>query len=272
PKGVMVEHRGLANVAAEQARWFGATPGSRVLQFASLSFDASIFEIVMALSTGATLVIAPRTALMKTLREQRITIATLPPSVLAVMPVEALPDLKMLNFAGEPVRPELATQWSAEGRRVFNLYGPTECTIWSTGAEISGEPSIGNPIANVRAYLLDQHLEPVPSGVPGELCIGGIGVARGYLNRPELTAERFVPDPFGDGRLYRTGDLARRRSNGDLEFLGRIDRQVKVRGFRIEPAEIEAALQMHPAVRESVVEAREDALVAYVVPQRIKAA
>jgi non-ribosomal peptide synthetase component F/SAM-dependent methyltransferase/aryl carrier-like protein len=272
PKGVMVEHRGLANVAAEQARWFGASPGSRVLQFASLSFDASIFEIVMALSTGATLVIAPRTALMKTLREQRITIATLTPSVLAAMPVEALPDLKVLNFAGEPVRPELATQWSAEGRRVFNLYGPTECTIWSTGAEISGEPSIGKPIANVRAYLLDKHLEPVPSGVPGELCIGGIGVARGYLNRPELTAERFVPDPFGDGRLYRTGDLARRRSNGDLEFLGRIDRQVKVRGFRIEPGEIEAALQMHPAVRESVVEAREEALVAYVVPQRIEAA
>jgi non-ribosomal peptide synthetase component F/SAM-dependent methyltransferase len=267
PKGVMVEHRGLANVAAEQARWFGAGSGSRVLQFSSLSFDASIFEITMALSTGATLVIAPRTALMQTLREQRVTIATLPPSVLAAMPVEPLPDLQVLNFAGEPLAPQLAVRWSAEGRRVFNLYGPTECTIWATGAQITGTPSIGKPIANVRVYLLDPHMEPVPPGIPGELCIGGIGVARGYLNRPQLTAERFVPDPFGDGRLYRTGDLARYRANGDLEFLGRIDRQVKVRGFRIEPGEIEAVLNLHPAVRESVVEAREEALVAYVVPR-----
>jgi amino acid adenylation domain-containing protein len=272
PKGVMVDHRGLANVASEQARWFDAGPASRILQFSSLSFDASIFEIIMALSTGATLVISPRNELMQTLREQRITIATLPPSVLASMPVETLPDLKVLNFAGEPVPVQLAALWSSEGRRLFNLYGPTECTIWSTGAEITGEPSIGKPIANVRVYLLDRYMEPVPSGIPGELCIGGIGVARGYLNRPELTAERFVPDPFSAGPLYRTGDLARYRANGDLEFLGRIDRQVKVRGFRIEPGEIEAALQTHPAVRESVVEAREDALVAYFVAHTLKAA
>jgi acyl-CoA synthetase (AMP-forming)/AMP-acid ligase II len=242
------------------------------LQFASLSFDASIFEIVMALTTGATLVIAPRTSLMPTLREQRVTIATLPPSVLGAMAVEPLPDLRVLNFAGEPVSPQLVARWSAKGRRLYNLYGPTECTIWATGAEIIDVPAIGKPIANVRVYLLDRHMEPVPPGVPGELCIGGIAVARGYLNRPDLTAERFVRDPFSGGRLYRTGDLARYRLNGDLEFLGRLDRQVKVRGLRIEPGEIEAALKQHPAVLESVVEARDDALVAYVVPCAAEAA
>jgi amino acid adenylation domain-containing protein len=271
PKGVAVEHRGLANVAREQARWFGVGSESRVLQFASLSFDASIFEIVMALTTGATLVMATRTALMDTLRDHRVTVATLSPSILSAMEPEPLPDLAVLNLAGERVTPQLAARWSAANRRLFNLYGPTECTIWATGAEITDVVSIGKPIANLRAYVLDRYLEPVPDGVPGELCISGIGVARGYLNRPDLTAERFLPDPFGEGRLYRTGDLVRYRSSGDLEFLGRLDRQVKVRGFRIEPGEVEKALNEHPSVGESVVEARDDTLIAYVVPRSTEA-
>src|SRR6185436_2327459 len=140
-------------------------------------------------------------------------------------------------------------------------------TTYSTGAEVRvdpGEPPIGWPVAGSRAYVVDAHLHPLPVGVPGELCLGGGGLARGYLGRPELTAEKFVPDPFSGGRLYRTGDLARRRPDGVLEYLGRLDHQVKVRGFRIEPGEIETALLSHPGVREAVVVARDEALVAYV--------
>ena len=280
PKCALLRHRGLCNVSAEQARAFGVGPGSRVLQFSSLSFDASTFEIVMALPNGATLVLGdpdellPGPDLLAFLKRHAIEIVTLPPTALAAVPVDDLPALRTITVAGEACSPDLVARW-APGRRFFNLYGPTETTIWATSAQLRpGEPvHIGRPIANTRVYVLDRHLAPVPVGVPGEMCIGGAGVARGYHNREDLSAERFVPDPFSEEpgeRLYRTGDLARFRADGNIEFLGRIDHQVKVRGFRIELGEIEAALDNHPAVGETVVLAREDVpgdrrLVAYVV-------
>jgi amino acid adenylation domain-containing protein len=281
PKGARLAHRGLCNVSREQIRLFGVGPGSRVLQFSSPNFDASIFEIVMALTTGATLVLAgkeelqPGPPLSRLLREQRITILTIPPSSLNVLEPEPLPDLRAINVAGEPCPADLVSRW-APGRDFYNLYGPTECTIWATASKCvpdGGAPHIGRPIANTRVYVLDPHGNPQPVGVAGELYIGGVGVGRGYLKRPELTAEKFIADPFDTtpgARLYRTGDLVRYLPDGNIEFLGRIDSQVKLRGFRIELGEIESVLQQHPAVREVVVLAREDApgdkrLVAYIV-------
>jgi len=281
PKGVLVPHRGLCNVAAAQQRAFGVGPGDRVLQFASLSFDAAAFEVIMALASGAALCTAPREELLPgpgllgVLRKHAVTTVTLPPSALAALPLEELPALRTITVAGEALPAELVARWGG-GRRLWNLYGPTEATIWSTAAECSDagrKPDIGGPISNVRAYVLDAGFEPLPLGVPGELYLGGAGVARGYLGRPGLTAERFVPDPFGGeagARLYRTGDRVRWTGEGRLDFTGRMDHQVKVRGFRIEPGEIEARLAGHPGVREAVVVAREDVpgdrrLVAYVV-------
>ncbi|MGH3803388.1 MAG: amino acid adenylation domain-containing protein, partial [Pseudonocardiaceae bacterium] len=218
PKGVALTHGGLINLAEAQVRTFGVGPGKRVLQFASASFDASVFEIVMALSVGATLVLAPRAAIVPgpgladLLRRARITHVTLPPSVLATLPDTNLPDLEMVVCAGEALPKALAQRWLV-GRRLFNAYGPTETTVWATVSEVhagSGKPSIGRAVDGVHAVVLDARLEPVPVGEPGELAIGGKGVARGYLGAPGLTAQRFIADRFGSepgGRLYRTGDL-----------------------------------------------------------------
>jgi len=281
PKGALLTHRGLVNVAEEQKRWFGVGSGSRVLQFSSLSFDASLFEMVMALASGGALVMArrdeilPGPGLIQFLRDQAITHLTIPPSALSVLPEADLPDLQTLMVAGEACPASLVARW-APGRRMFNLYGPTECTIWATIAACVDDdqpPAIGRPIANTQVYVLDAHRQAAPTGVPGELYLGGVGLARGYLRRPELTSQRFVEHPFEAGpeaRLYATGDRVRYRNDGQLEFLGRLDQQTKIRGFRIELGEIEAVLSQHPAVREAVVLAREDEpgekrLVAYVV-------
>ncbi|MET0398428.1 MAG: non-ribosomal peptide synthase/polyketide synthase, partial [Longimicrobiaceae bacterium] len=283
PKGVVVPHLGLCNVALAQARVLGITPGDRVLQFASASFDASVFEMVMALACGGTLCVgtreelAPGPDLLRFLRGRGITAATLPPSALAVLPQAELPALRVLMTAGEALPAEMVERW-APGRALFNLYGPTEGSIWSTAArcrEGAGRPPIGRPIPNTAAYVLDAALQPAPVGVPGELYVGGAGVARGYLGRPDLTAERFVPDALSGeagARLYRTGDQVRWLAAGELEYLGRSDEQVKVRGFRIELGEVEAALRGHPEVREAVVVMREDApgdrrLVGYAVAE-----
>jgi amino acid adenylation domain-containing protein len=281
PKGVLVQHRGVCNLSAAQASIFNVGPTDRVLQFASLSFDASAFEIVMALLKGAALCLENQNSLLlsqtlvQALSEHEITNATLPPSVLASLPEESLPALRTLIVAGEACSAELVARW-ANGREFFNAYGPTEATVWSTVAKCldgTQKPPIGRPIPNTKTYVLDADGQPAPFGAPGELHISGVGLARGYLNRPGLTAERFIPDSLSGesgARLYKTGDLARYLPDGSLEFLGRIDEQVKIRGYRIELGEIEAALGQIPGVQATVVLAREDVagekrLVAYVV-------
>jgi amino acid adenylation domain-containing protein len=283
PKGVLLQHQGLSNLAASQIDVFNIQPINRILQFASLSFDASIFEIVMALQTGATLYLAnkesllPGQTLLQLLREKAITHVTLPPAVLAVLPTESLPALQTIICAGESCTDDIVKRWWNSQRQFFNAYGPTEATVWSTVAEIStmGEkPPIGRPIANTRIYILDKYLQSLPIGIIGELCIAGEGLAQGYLNRPELTIENFIPNPFSEkkgARLYKTGDLARYRSDGNIEFLGRIDNQVKIRGFRIELSEIETVLSQHQSVQKAVVIVKENVsgdkyLVAYIVP------
>jgi amino acid adenylation domain-containing protein len=282
PKGVMIEHRGVCNLAVAQARFFEIRADSRVLQFASVSFDASVSEIFTTLSQGATLVLAPAQALMpgpslvSLLRDEAVSVVTLPPSVLAVLPAdEDFPALKTLVAAGEACPPTLVERWGRI-RRFINAYGPTEVTVCATmGICHSGPrpPSIGKPMANTQVFILDPQKQLVPWGVPGELYVGGVGVARGYLNQPQLTAERFLPHPFSPAagtRIYRTGDRARWLPCGELEYLGRFDHQIKLRGFRIEPAEVEALLREHPNVRDAVVIACEESpgnkrLAAYIV-------
>ncbi|MEH1828686.1 MAG: amino acid adenylation domain-containing protein [Nostoc sp.] len=283
PKGVLLQYRGLSNLAASQIEVFNIQPSNHILQFASLSFDASIFEIVMALQTGATLYLAnkesllPRQPLLNLLREKAITHVTLPPAVLAVLPTESLPALQTIICAGESCTDDIVKRWWNSQRRFFNAYGPTEATVWSTVAEISSmseKPPIGRPIANTQIYILDKYLQPLPIGIIGELYISGEGLAQGYLNRPELTIEKFIPNPFSDkkgARLYKTGDLARYRTDGNIEILGRIDNQVKIRGFRIELSEIETVLSQHQSVQKAVVIVKENVsgdkyLLAYIVP------
>jgi amino acid adenylation domain-containing protein/thioester reductase-like protein len=283
PKGVMVEHQGLVNLAQAQIQTFNVHSNSRVLQFASFSFDACISEVLMSWASGARLYlgtkdsIMPGEPLMERLRDYGITNVILPPSALAVLPTEELPKLQTIIVAGEACSAELIKKWSV-GRNFINAYGPTEASVCATSAKCTPEDekvTIGRPIANVQIYILDSQLQPVPIGVPGELHIGGAGVARGYLNRNELTQQKFISNPFNDepdSRLYKTGDLARYLPNGNIEYLGRIDNQLKIRGFRIELGEIEAIVSQHSGVRENVVVAREDIpgekrLVAYFVPQ-----
>ncbi len=283
PNGVLVTHGAASNLIRQAVGHFQVKPGSRVLQSVSFSFDASVLETWMTFATGATLVVGTRESRMSgdlladLIRREEITAAVLTPASLAGLPVDGVPSLRVASVGGDRCPAELAGRWAppASGlRRLLNCYGPTEAAIYATLAFCEGEhrrePPIGRPVDNVRAHVLDA-LEDggrlVPVGVPGELCLAGAGLARGYLDRPALTAERFVPDPFGGAgeRLYRTGDRVRRLPEGDLEFLGRVDGQVKIRGLRIEVGEIEAALGSHPSVAECAVLVRESRLVAYVV-------
>ncbi|MFF2409359.1 amino acid adenylation domain-containing protein, partial [Streptomyces sp. NPDC058092] len=281
PKGVMVAHRCLQHVVP----WIRRNPcfdrRQNVLQVASTSFDFSVWEILLPLVTGGTLHIpAPRmrmigTELQAMLSERAIESLNFTPGALATLPTDdPLPHLRTLVVGGEAYSADLIRTW-APGRTFFNVYGPTETTIFATGTHTDENLDvihIGRPITNVRFYVLDQYLQPVPPGVPGELHIGGVGVTRGYMNRPDLTAEYFVADPFGEepgGRLYRSGDLVRYLPGGNIEFIERIDGQVKIRGFRIELGEIEAVLEQHPLVRNCAVLAQPEGtgrrLVAYVV-------
>jgi len=282
PKGVMAAHQGLCNLADAQKEAFRIGDQSRVLQFASLSFDASVSEIFSTLAAGGSLHVygqerlMPGTDLVTVLREDQITTVTLPPSVLAVLGEEELDHLQTVIAAGEACAAEIVDRW-ARLRRFLDAYGPTEVTVCASIGECEAggerEPAIGRPIANMRLYILDGAMKPVPVGVRGELYIAGAGVTRGYLGRPELTAERFIPSLFGgEGgeRLYRTGDVCRYLPDGTIEFVGRADDQVKVRGYRIELGEIKAALDEHEAVKQSMVVVSENGrgekqLVGYVV-------
>lgn len=283
PKGVCLTYAGLCNLAQAQINIFQIEPGSVVLQFASLSFDAAVSEWSTALFSGARLLMAtkeklmPGGGLLELLRDAHVSVVTFPPSTAAVLKDENLPDLKTLVVAGEACGQELVRRWS-QGRRMLNAYGPTEVTVCaSVSDELKPQegstPPIGRSIANVQVYVLDEEMNMVANDEDGELYIGGAGVARGYLNRPGLTAEKFVPNPFGDGlgeRLYRSGDRVRRRDDGQLEFLGRLDGQIKIRGYRVEPGEIESVLNQHKKVQLSAVVVRENKaadskhLVAYV--------
>lgn len=283
PKGTMLQHQGLCNLTRFQIKDFQLSAQSRVLQFASFSFDASVSEIFTTLISGATLVLADRRTLLpgpdlvRLLKKQRITTITLPPSVSALLMQETFPDLQTLISAGEACPPDVANHWQ-EKQRFINAYGPTENTVCASSLVVpdrirSARVPIGRAIDNVRLYILDEAGNLLPSGIPGELYIAGMSLARGYFNRPALTAEKFIPDPFATNpgsRMYGSGDLARYLSDGNIEFLGRIDQQVKVRGFRIELGEIENTLLSHPAVYQTTVMLREDipgspSLVAYYV-------
>jgi amino acid adenylation domain-containing protein len=291
PKGVMIPHRALAVYTVSAMRRYGLSSADRVLQFTSPAFDASAEEIFPTLAAGATLILrdAPFqgsiASFLAACAERGVTVLDLPTAywhevalALDTEELELPASLRLLILGGERALPERWEAWRRRAGsrvRVVNTYGPTEATIVSTGIDLeeeAGELPIGRPVARARVALLGPWREPVPPGAAGEIAIGGAGVARGYLGRPDQTAERFVPDPFAGpdeagGRLYRTGDLARWRPDGALEFLGRLDDQIKVRGFRVEPAEVEARLVRHPGVRDAAVAARDGRIVAYVLPR-----
>ncbi len=271
PKAAAMRHAGLANLAAAYGRLLGLGPEDRLSQVAAPGFDAAVAEVWPGLAVGAAVAFPPEGvlgapgALASWLARQGITVCFLPTPLMEVVLGEPLPEGSALRWfwtGGDRLqgRPAPGAPWG-----LINAYGPTECTVAVTagGVDAGGEgpPDLGLPLAGCRIHLLDRRGQTVPPGVPGELCAGGAGVGRGYLGRPDLTAERFVPDPFGPpgARLYRTGDLARFRPGGRIDYLGRIDQQVKIRGVRIEPGEVEAALLSHPGIREAAVLPREHA-------------
>ncbi|SCF02169.1 amino acid adenylation domain-containing protein [Micromonospora viridifaciens] len=264
PKNVMLTHRGLLNLVGSHLDDLGVEPGDRIAQLAPVVFDMALFEMMLALTRGATVcipdpeVLAVGDVLTGLLGQLAVTHLVIVPSALDVLDPDSVPSLRVVAVAGETCPEQLAERWSRRVR-FFNLYGPSEYTTMSTGTEIvpgrENGLTIGRPIANTTAYVLDSQLDLVPIGVPGELCLGGLGVGRGYAGRPDLTADRFLPDEFSGvpgARLYRTGDRVIRRQDGELVFLGRIDHQVKINGHRIELGEIETVLQAHPAVRQAV--------------------
>src|SRR3990172_3746196 len=290
PKGISVPHRAV-NRLVFNTNYVKLEPSDRIAQASNSLFEGATFEIWGALLRGARLfgitkdvALSPQDFSVQ-IREQGISVLFLTTALFNQIASEvpwAFNSVRHLLFGGEAVDPKWVKEVLKNGspKRLLHFYGPTESTTFTSWYLVQDVPEgaitipIGRPISNTQIYLLDSHLQPVPVGVPGELHIGGDGLARGYLNQPELTADKFIPNPFSEGpgeRLYKTGDLARYLPDGDTEFLGPIDHQVKVRGFRVEPGEIEAVLGGHPAVREVVVMAREGVpgdkrLVAYVVP------
>jgi amino acid adenylation domain-containing protein len=284
PKGVQICHRAVVNFLISMRLAPGLTARDVLLSVTTLSFDIAALELFLPMIVGARVVMVSREVasdgkqLSQILRESGATVMQATPASWRLLLEAGWQGNKQLKIlcGGEPMTRDLANQLQARTASLWNMYGPTETTIWSSVYEVEsgkGAIPIGRPIANTQIYLLDQHLQPVPIGVPGELHIGGDGLSRGYLNRPELNSEKFIPNPFSNqpgDRLYKTGDLARYLPDGNIECLGRIDFQVKIRGFRMELGEIESVLRQHPAVRESVVVAREDVpgdkrLVAYLL-------
>ena len=288
PKGVVVEHRSVVNFVEQIGVAYRLDEDTRLLALAPLTFDVSVFDLLAGLGRGATVVLASdedrlsTDRLQRLLARERVTVAELPPALMPLLDPDRLPDLRLVSVGGEAPGGELVERWATPRRRFVNGYGPTEATVAVTLAEVSGRhtapPPIGRPMPNHRAYVLDEDLELVGVGVPGELYVAGPGLARGYLGQPGLTAGRFVPDrydPDGAGpveRMYRTGDRVRWLPDGSLEFLGRVDRQLKIRGFRVEPGEVEAAARAHPGIDAAVVDAVDDGgtrhLVAWVAGPR----
>ena len=275
PKAAINRFGGLSNFAAEIRRGLDLGPDDRVLQSSSTSFDASLFDLSASLQSGATLVLVPYEQLKsgaelhRMLVEQRITATLLTPSVMRSSPVPG-PHLRLVVSAGEPLTPDLAVTWGP-GRRLLNVCGPTECSVWTHSDDVTAleqRPTIGRPLANCRGYVLDAARNPVPVGVPGELYLAGACVGLGYWNRPELTAERFLPDPFQSNpaaRMYRTGDRVRWLADGRVEYLGRFDYQVKIGGVRVELGEIEAALRSHPSIADAVVAVHDGRPIAWLI-------
>jgi len=281
PRGVAVEHRGVANMCQQLARMFKVSPGSRMLQFSHWAWDAAVCEILVTLTAGATVVLAPEAVrrggedLAEFLRRHQVSLATLTPSVLAALPHSDLPDLRTVVAVGEPCPADLVTRWARPGRRVLNGYGPTEATVAvSVSSCRPGRTvTIGRPLPGVTVRIVDDTGTAVPTGQPGELLVGGVGVARGYLTDPQdadpdlgptvATAGPFFTDAAG-ARWYRTGDVVRQRGDGSLVFEHRIDDQIQLHGHRIEPREVGAALQAHLAVRACVVMPAGGRLVAWV--------
>ncbi len=275
PKGTLLQHQGTINLAQVQKKAFNITSQSRVFQFSSLSFDAFVWETVMALLNGASLNLASQEIitsgedLVKTFMGVGITTVTLPPSVLSIIPSdysqnENLKNLQTIIVAGEKCSSELAKKWS-ENRNFINAYGPTETTVCASmyicSENCETSPHIGKAIDNFKLYILDRNLNPVPIGVPGELYISGVGLSRGYHKKPGLTAEKFIPNPFSNeigSRMYSTGDLVKYLPDGNIQFIGRIDSQIKLRGFRIEIGEIVSVISRYPNISEVIVTVRED--------------
>ncbi|GIJ24448.1 non-ribosomal peptide synthetase [Micromonospora lutea] len=282
PKGVALTHAGMTDLVSTQTRVYGIRPGDRVLQWASFSFDAWFWDFTMALMHGATLVMAeqddlmPGESLRGTMLKYEVDHATLPPVALSITDSAGLLPGGTLTSTGDVCTRALATEWS-QGRRLFNGYGPTEVTVGtSIGGPVEGVQeavSIGSPWDGSAVHVLDERLRDLRDGGEGELYLSGSGVARGYLHRPGLTAARFVANPFGPpgSRMYRSGDRGKRAADGELYFTGRVDDQVKVRGFRVELGEVETRLESHPAVELAVAvlgggDASSQHIVAYVTP------
>ncbi|SDH69825.1 non-ribosomal peptide synthetase [Nonomuraea jiangxiensis] len=264
PKGVVVSHASAVTFVTMAGEVFGLDAGCRSIGFAALGFDVSVLDVFAPLARGGSVMLIPEedrvdpVRLQRFLERHRVTWGTIPPALLPLLEPERLPWLRDLLTAGEPAGPEQVARWATGGRRFHNWYGPTETTVCVVGTELAGAWDrplpIGYALPGCQAYILDDQLRPCPPGTPGELCIGGPQLARGYLDRPGLSAERFVPDPYGGpgARMYRTGDLVVLEEDGRIGFIGRLDRQVKVQGQRVEIGEIEAVLRAHPDVRQAV--------------------
>jgi amino acid adenylation domain-containing protein len=283
PKGVMNIHKGISNTLKYTIDYYNLTSEDCILQITPFSFDVSVWEVFSSLTSGATLVVTKPDGykdidyLIDLIVQEQVTYFTCVPSILRVFLQHPKSKdchcLKRVIVGGEALSYELNQRFFQQlNCELYNFYGPTEAAVYTTGwcCQPNSQISIGCPLANVQVYILDSYLQPVPIGVAGELHIGGMGLARGYLNQPELTAEKFIPNPFGQGKLYKTGDLARYLPDGNIEYLGRIDNQLKLRGFRIELGEIQTVLETHPNVEQAVVIMREDTLhnqrlVAYVM-------
>ncbi|MBD2345780.1 non-ribosomal peptide synthetase [Anabaena subtropica] len=279
PKGVAIAHQSCVALLTWSREVFTDDDLAGVLASTSICFDLSVFELFVPLSWGGKVILVENALYLPSLAAEVSLVNTVPSIIAELLQVDGIPaSVRTVNLAGEPLQNQLVQQiyQNHHIQKVFNLYGPSEDTTYSTFTQVNkadNKVTIGRPIANTQIYLLDTNLQPVPIGIPGEIYIGGAGLARGYLNRPELTKERFISNPFSnklESRLYKTGDLARYLADGNLEYLGRIDYQVKIRGFRIELGEIENTLLKYPAVREVVVLAQEDKqgdqqLVAYIV-------